>query len=495
MKPIKKIIFLILIIFFFAGCSEKKQEIKTGNIKNEVSYLDCFDCNLIIISLTNTRKDHLGVYGYDRETSPNIDEFFKNAIIFNSAFAPSPWSFVNGLSMFNSIFPYKHKIMERDQVDLSVVNKYFSLAELLRQNSYKTAAFVSGNDYSSRYGLDQGFDLYVDEKEYFNYNIKQIPGLYDVGMSQLVPPAVEWLEKNNENKFFLFIQGFDTHCPYTPRAEYEKMFGSAYNGEIDYESCYITLDKVEPIIDKGKKKWPLIEWKNFNTNINIEENKKLFEIDDIEKMKSLYDGEIAQADNELIALFKAIENFDLDKNTVIVFLSEHGELFGEKGFFMKATIGAEESTLDELLNFPLLIKHPGISEKTKVDNLIQTVDIMPSILQILKIKDEQKDYRQGKSFVSTILDKQDINDYVYSGIERGFDARVNSENDTLYVSESIRSKEWRLVKEVRRKKESEEENYWLFNINNEKENLYFKKNEISSELSMKLKTWSEEVKR
>ena len=93
------------------GIKNNEEPVKSSSFYN--TDLSCPDCNLIVVSLTGLRKDHLGIYGYNRETSPNIDKFFKNAIIFNEAFVPSPWTLPNIASFFTSLFPYSHKAMKK----------------------------------------------------------------------------------------------------------------------------------------------------------------------------------------------------------------------------------------------------------------------------------------------------------------------------------------------------------------------------------------------
>ena len=84
------------------------------NIVSEKS-LTCPDCNLIVISLTNTRKDHIGLYGYERDTTPNIDEFFKSSLVFENAFSPASWTLPDAASFFTSLFPFSHGEIFRTQ--------------------------------------------------------------------------------------------------------------------------------------------------------------------------------------------------------------------------------------------------------------------------------------------------------------------------------------------------------------------------------------------
>ncbi len=73
----------------------------------------CKNCNIVIISLTNTRKGHLGIYGYQRATSKNIDGFFNDSIVFGNAYAPASWTLPVSASLYSSLFPYSHGVMDR----------------------------------------------------------------------------------------------------------------------------------------------------------------------------------------------------------------------------------------------------------------------------------------------------------------------------------------------------------------------------------------------
>ena len=332
-------------VFFYAG-----------NAKNSIAEnesfekrLQCPGCNLVIISLTNTRKDHLGIYGYDRNTTPNINKFFENSMIFENAFAPASWTLPVAVSLFTSLFPDTHGVMDRVG-ESKLSDDALTLAEIFNRNGYKTAAFTGGGDYNKKFNHAQGFDVYVDEGGIIG------PISY-FGIEDSVPQAIDWLNKlKRKNNFFLFIQGFDTHCPFTPIEPFDKQFIGEEKSTVDYSTCLWTFGQTKEVYKNGTRYWPV---KTMSSGGNIEE--VMLTDEDVVYMISLYDGEIAQADNNLGSLFKIFEEKQLLQNTVFIFMAEHGDMLGEHGRFMRG--GPLRGTFyDPVINFPLIIKHPKIDQ-------------------------------------------------------------------------------------------------------------------------------------
>jgi len=100
----------------------------------------CKDCNLIMISLSNVSAEHMSLYGYERLTTPNLDEWAKDAVVFENAFTQTSWTLPAATSLFTSLYPYSHKIMNRF-TDNFLDENIQTLPELLSAQGYKTAAF------------------------------------------------------------------------------------------------------------------------------------------------------------------------------------------------------------------------------------------------------------------------------------------------------------------------------------------------------------------
>lgn len=452
-----------------------------GQLKRED--LKCEGCNLIIISLTNTRKDHIGIYGYERNTTPNIDAFFQNSLIFDNAFAPASWTLPVIASFFSSQFPFTHGVMDRySSASNKLADDILTMPEIFKENGYKTAAFTGGGDHNAGFGIGQGFDSYD------TFDSKSGPALIG-GPSEYkkledsMPSSLEWLKENSKDKFFLMLQGYDTHCPFTPKAPFDKKFTGGYESSIDYSVCLWTFEQTEPVNENGEKYWPLKSWYSSKGIQDIKMTDK-----DVEHMIALYDGEIAQADDYLKDFFQTAKDLDLEKNTIFIFMSEHGDLFGEHGRFMRG--GPLRGTFyDPVLNFPLIVKHPKIKEPLRINSLVQTVDLMPTLLEIFGLEDGQKEDREGQSVLPEIVGERTVNDYVYAG------SRFTAQKGNLFfsgtsISEAIRSKEWKLIKEEIFDADTNKkthESYELYKISEdpkEENNLY----DTNGEMANKLKT-------
>ena len=143
--------------------------------------------DVVLIIIDTLRADHLGTYGYYCDTSPSIDAFAKESIVFENAVVQSPWTLPSHMSMLTSLYPSSHGVIKEDR---SLADEHITLAELMREGGYRTAAFTDGWLLRPRYGFDQGFDTYKSER---------------VGIKKILPQAKQWLKNNKMNKFFLFI--------------------------------------------------------------------------------------------------------------------------------------------------------------------------------------------------------------------------------------------------------------------------------------------------
>jgi arylsulfatase len=171
--------------------------------------------NVIIIVVSALRADHLGCYGYRRNTSFNIDKLAKESVVFERAVSQSYWTLPSLASILTSKFVSWHNVYSRD-AKLGGAEK--TLAEILRIYGYKTAAFTCGLDTAAAYGLNKGFDVYDV------YDGNKTMGSF----SDTIPKAVEWLNKNKNQEFFLLLHSYDVHPPYNSCAE--NYFDKGYKG-------------------------------------------------------------------------------------------------------------------------------------------------------------------------------------------------------------------------------------------------------------------------
>ena len=299
--------------------------------------------NIILITLDTTRADRLGCYGYRRQTSPNIDKLAEESVLYTRAIAPSSWTLPSHASLFTGKFTSSHgarydpegPLLLTDAISgpeswdayraRGLAQNEVTLAEVLKGTGYTTAAVVGGPWMKRIFGLNKGFDYYNDSQ------ISTVNGRL---ASQVTTSALNWLERRREKKFFLFLNYFDPHGPYSPPEGFALRF-----------------------LPKG-------------TNFTGREPT-------LEEINTLYDAEILYMDHYIGRFLQKLKVENLYNDTLIIVTSDHGELFGEHGKF-----GHGHYLYQEELHVPLFIKYPaGEVPPKRTDLQLQLTDILPMICE------------------------------------------------------------------------------------------------------------------
>ena len=174
--------------------------------------------NLLVITIDTLRADHLGCYGYKKHTSPAIDALAKESVLFEHAYSSVPLTLPSHATMFSGQYPEKHGLRDNGHF---VWKGGPLVAELLRQNGYKTAAFVSGTPLAFGFGLNRGFQIYDDD---FTGGERRA--------DQTTNRALQWL-KGATGPYLLWIHYYDPHAEYEPPKDVQK-FADPYDGEIAF---------------------------------------------------------------------------------------------------------------------------------------------------------------------------------------------------------------------------------------------------------------------
>jgi len=309
---------------------------------------------VILVTISTIRADHVGSLGYHRKTTPNFDSFARSGILFKNAFAISSWMMPAHGSIFTSLYPDRH---QATHIKKSLDEKCKTLAEILSDNRFYCAGFCCNPRLSSEKGFAQGFDLYDDYSasiilKTLAFSNSQFIDINRTRTNNLInDAAIRWLQNNTHQPFFLFVHYYDNHWDYLPEPPYDAMFETNYQGMID---------------GTGIAREPLYS--------NPPERR------DIEHIIALYDGQLRQTDEDLAELLKFLKNKDLFENSIIIVMGDHGEQFYEHGNT------SHHGLFDELIHIPLIISIPGLSDDGKVvDALVSQLDILPTILDYLKI--------------------------------------------------------------------------------------------------------------
>jgi arylsulfatase A-like enzyme len=292
--------------------------------------------NVVLVSIDTLRPDHLGCYGYERPTSPSIDTFRRDAVLYTEAIAHAPSTLHSHASMLTSLLPQHHRASWGAKTRLPL--EALSVAEVLQQAGYRTVAFTGGGQMDRIFGLDQGFDDYVQpETQTF---------------AETVEHSLEWLAAAGGEPFFMFLHSYEPHHPYDPEPEDLAVFEQDYAGELPDEIGVELLRS----INQG--------------DVEIDEA-------DLAHIVATYDAEILSVDRGFARLAEGLKALDLYDDTLIVFTSDHGEEFGEHG-----RVGWHSHSLyDELLRVPLLVKYPGAQHGgSTAAEQVRLIDIPPTIL-------------------------------------------------------------------------------------------------------------------
>jgi len=315
--------------------------------------------NVILVSIDTLRADHLGCYGYERNTSPFLDLLAERegAVLFENCIAPAPSTAPSHMSLFTSLLPGVHgvpNVLPNGGANgMRHVKATKPLAYMLMKNGYTTAAITDGGNLDPSYGFDEGFETYVSEY---------------TGVKNKVDSAISWLDQNagREKPYFLFIHTYEVHAPYLPPAPFDEMFTGDYDGWVR-DVCMEFDD------DRQKK---------VSGFASLFKKRKEFTGEDVAYLAGLYDGEIAYTDREVERFWKYLEENGLTENLVFVFLSDHGEEFGEHGEFN------HKQLYDEVVRVPLIMVLPqeayDITEN-RIEEQVALIDVMPTVLKMASV--------------------------------------------------------------------------------------------------------------
>ncbi len=377
-----------------------------------ISFFSTRKYNFILITIDTLRADHLSCYGYKRFATPNIDSLAKNGILFKYAYTQIPLTVPSHASIMTSLYPETHGIKEND---CSLDDSFVTLAEVLKKNKYNTMAIVSTFCLRKEWGLNQGFDSYLDVSEYQE-------------IARRVTRLARKHIKDLKSPFFVWLHYFDPHASYMPPRRYQKSY-----------------EKITPL--------EMRELEKKRNKIVSEGGKPARK--DLRKLIALYDSEIRYVDNEIGKLYNLIEKLGLRKNTYIIITGDHGEGLEHDYYFDHG-----DRLYEELLRVPLIILGPKnkIPKSKIINNSVRLIDLMPTSLDLLKIKYEINDF-QGVSLLPMIEKNSSIDLKVYSELVfREFFPQAKS--DMI----SLRDGEWKLIVCTDKNRRIKENSSELYNI-------------------------------
>ncbi|MBI4866418.1 MAG: sulfatase [Candidatus Wallbacteria bacterium] len=343
--------------------------------------------DIVLVTLDAARADHFSSYGCRRLTTPRLDRLAAGGALFEDAYAHSDWTLASLGSLVTSRYPARHGAVTPLWILKPDVP---TLAQVLGDAGYVTAAFTASYFHDEKHGLGRGFATYESVE----------PASSDP--QELTARALRWMASNTKRPFFLWVHYFDPHAPYLARQPwYGKFHPGRYEGKLDFSSSMDPNTVVAP-------------------GVAISEA-------DQAHLNALYDSEVAYTDQAIGGLLEAFTA----STTLVCVTSDHGEELKERG-----NIGHGLNLNRELIHVPLILAGPGIDTVgVRVRRTVQQIDVMPTLLELAGVGHDGK--MDGRSLTGLL-----------GGAERTDDAVAYAEqmesSDFLSVYSLVRQP-WHLI--------------------------------------------------
>jgi arylsulfatase A-like enzyme len=345
--------------------------------------------NVILYLVDALRADHLGCYGYGKPVSPHIDAFAREAVLFRHAVAQAPWTRPSVATILTGLLPRTHGVNRKRQ---ALAAEAVTLAEVLRERGYRTAGFVTNGNVARAFGFAQGFDTYqlLQSRRHSAVDVNT--------------QAAAWLAaQRGDAPFFLYLHTVEPHAPYNPPTPFRQRFASGVRGD------ELTGMHVFKLLSEGR----LVPTPAL-----------------LRDLTSLYDAEIAANDAAFGALRDLLVRRGLWDDTIVVFLSDHGEeLFDHGGWQHGRTLHAE------MLDVPLIVRVPGAGAGRVVMRQVQHADVMPTILAALHLPPAAS--VQGRSFLAAVTGKE--------AADGGAEEAYSWLDEFGVTASAVTTPEWRLI--------------------------------------------------
>lgn len=306
--------------------------------------------NVLWILLDALRSHNLSAYGYDRETTPNLEALAARGTLMANNFAQGLWTAISVPSyMTGKYFPVLvHEPAQAMEMLREVPPGERLLPEIMRENGYTATMITAHSWFTPRSRLWNAFDeaIYIPPRDKDRVYYAEFEHVNEV--------VFNWLDKRrDERPFFLYVHTLDTHFPHVVDPPFDKWV------DPDYETRQVT-EKGEPAARYGSR----------------------FTREDQEYLRGLYDGSLLYADYHLGKMLEWMETLGLLDNTIVVVSSDHGDMLGEDG----TRWGHIAFSSDWIMKTPLIMAGPGIPEGRRITDLTENADIVPTLVDLLGLQ-------------------------------------------------------------------------------------------------------------
>ena len=325
----------IAAMLLIAGCSQRPQSDRPRNA--------------VVILLDTVRADRLSCYGHARATTPAIDAFAAQGVVFEQVVSSSPWTKPSICAVLDARQP-SHAIDEDGRLVRSLVESF-------RKAGIRTAAFTEGGFFSRYFDMDRGFEHFVEEEG----EVQLIePGETrnehpTGGIANTFALARAWLAEHKAQPFFAVIHTYEPHMPYT-------------NGDF------------ARALPRGR----LPATFTFDLHPRVRSGELELTADEMEYVRALYDGDLLNTDRHVGAFLAFLEEQGLARDTVVVLTSDHGEELGDHDPDLIGDHG--HSLHDSLVLVPLILRDPtATSAPKRIASQVRAIDILPTIAERMHV--------------------------------------------------------------------------------------------------------------
>lgn len=298
--------------------------------------------HIIFITIDTLRADHMGSYGYPRNTTPFLDSLAQKGVLFQKAISAMSTTLPSHISMFTSLYPVQHKVFNNGEI---LDDTFYTMAEYFKENGYQTAAIVSTDRHFKSGGLSQGF-------AYFNEPILNEGEKYR-NAEATINQTLSFLQRvDSDKKLFLWVHLFDPHIPYEKRDSYIEQVTQNFNG---------------------------VNFYDFLTNEHHIDPSTYDSVSDMIEYINLYDSEISFVDFQLKRFNAYLTDMKFNQNALWVITSDHGEGLGNHGWLEHS-----KNIYNEQLHVPLIIYTPqNVFSPNQIKHQVESIDIFPTLSDMI----------------------------------------------------------------------------------------------------------------
>ncbi len=326
----KLILLLAVLLVLLSACSDNDGYISVDNVAGLGGYFPDAtpEYNVLVISFDSLRADALGLYGYSRPTSPNIDAFASKSLVFEHAYSAAQATPTSFASAWTGQLPFRvfrgWQLKDKE-----------TLAVKFAGAGYKTVGITDNQQLMPERGFAEGFQEY-----------QLIPDDDD----KLLELTASWLKSNSDDKFFAWFHFLSPHSPYSYREMASDFYQADYQGRFEKTT--------------GGK---------FEVHSEAE----------LKRVRDLYDGEIFYADSLFQKILDQLVDLGIDKKTIIVLTSDHGEEFMDHGGLQ------HDSVYEEVIRIPMIIYHPDMPAGARTKIQFSNIDLyktLPALVGVFSDK-------------------------------------------------------------------------------------------------------------